>query len=148
VALSVDWATRVITVPQADLTLTGPGVYGLDLDVFRLALKDIEDGEVGIAHPDTHRHNTEVVLSGVTYSRFVEIINGYSVTFEDTGTPYVVVASGANSNLADVVNLDGSASLVTQNSAGLVVVQSTVVVDEVAAAVEERVVPHVWAAAR
>jgi hypothetical protein len=118
-AISVNWGTKIINVPQADLTPLGGNVYELDLDTFRLALKDLEDNEEGIWADDTHNHTTETVLAGITYARFVEIINGYTVTFEDG--QYIVSAVGANSNLADVMNLN-QVSLRTANSAGLIVV--------------------------
>lgn len=117
-ALSINWATKVITVPQADLTLISGSLYELDVDAFRLELKDIEDSEVGMSFPDTHRHNTQVTLSGVTYARTFEIINGYTVTFENGS--YTVRCVGANHNLADVKNVN-SVSLIIGNSAGLVV---------------------------
>lgn len=117
-AISIDWTTRTIYVPQAYLTDLGGGNYGLDVDQFRLDLKDIEDSAEGMPFLDTHRHSTEVVLSGVTYARFVEIINGYTVEFEDGN--YAVVCVGANHNLADVKALN-SVSLIVGNSAGLIV---------------------------
>jgi hypothetical protein len=121
--IAINWATKVITVTQADLTLVSAGLYELDVNAFRLALKDIEDSGDGMAFPDTHRHNTEVTLSGVTYARFFEIINGYTVTFESTGTPYTVRCVGANHNIADVKNVN-DVSLIIGNSAGLIVVSS------------------------
>jgi hypothetical protein len=69
--------------------------------------------------PPTHNHNTEVTLSGVVYARIVEIINGYTVDFED-GT-YTVVCTGANHNIGDVKVVD-NVSLIIGNSAGLIVV--------------------------
>jgi len=123
VAISINWETQVITIPQADLTYLSPGLYELDVDVLRLALKDIEDGEEGIAFPDTHRHNTEVTLAGVTYARTFEIINGYTVTFQDTGSPYTVKCIGANHNIGDVKNVN-QVSLIVGNSAGLITVAS------------------------
>lgn len=119
-APSIHWGTKVITVPQADLTLVSGTLYELNVDVFRLNLKNIEDAEDGMAHPDTHRHNTSVTLSGVTYARTFEIINGYTVTFEDTGSPYTVRLTGANHNIADVTNYTSEVSLIVGNSAGLV----------------------------
>lgn len=107
-------------MPQADLTPVSGTLYELDIDTFRLALKSIEDSEEGMAQLDTHRHNTEVVLSGVTYARTFEIINGYTVTFEDTGSPYTVRCAGANHNLADVTNFTSEVSLIVGNSAGLI----------------------------
>lgn len=116
-AISINWATKVITVPQADLTLVSGSLYELDVDVFRLALKDIEDSEEGMAQPDTHRHSTESTLSGVTYARQFEIINGYTVTFENGS--YTVRCVGANHNIGDVKNVN-SVSLIIGNSAGLI----------------------------
>jgi hypothetical protein len=53
----------------------------------------------------------------VTLARVVEIINDYTITFEN-GT-YAVNLAGANSNIGDVVNLN-SVSVRSANSAGLV----------------------------
>lgn len=122
-AISINWATRVITVPQADLTLIAGTRYRLDVDAFRMALKDIEDSEEGMGMPDTHAHATQRTLSGVTYARQFEIINGYTVTFQDVGTPYRVECVGANHNIADVQNTN-NVSLVVGNSAGLIVVET------------------------
>jgi hypothetical protein len=85
--------------------------------VCRRALKDLEDDEAGMPFLDTHRHNTEITISGVTYARTVEIINGYTVTLEDG--QYRVRTVGANHNIADVLNLN-QVSLLVQNSAGLI----------------------------
>jgi hypothetical protein len=121
VAPSVNWLTKVITIPQADLTLVSGTLYELDTDVFRLALKDIEDDE-GIPFPDTHRHNTEVTVAGTTFARVIEIINGYSIEFED-GT-YSVRLAGSNNNFFDVENgilVQNQVQVIAQNSAGLIV---------------------------
>ena len=115
--ITINWATRVITVPQANLTLVSGSLYELDVDSFRLLLKDIEDSDEGMTFPDTHRHNTVVSLSGVTFARTFEIINGYTITFEN-GT-YSVRCVGANHNIGDVKNVN-SVSLIIGNSAGLI----------------------------
>jgi hypothetical protein len=116
-AISITWSTRVIYVPQADLTYISGVLYELDVDALRLSLRDLEDGEEGMAFPTTHRHNTQVVLAGVTYARSVEIINGYAVEFEDG--QYVVRCVGANHNLSDV-KVANQVSLIIGNSAGLI----------------------------
>lgn len=118
-AISIDWGTRVISVPQSYLTFLGGSLYELDLDQFRLDLKDLEDSVEGMPFPDTHRHNTEVTLGGITLARTFEIINSYTITFEDG--QYAVEAKGANSNIADVMNIN-QVSLRTFNSAGLITV--------------------------
>jgi hypothetical protein len=120
-AISINFATGVISVPQADLTSLGGGLYELDVDEFRLALRALEDDEAGIVFPITHTHNTSVDLSGVTYARTVEILSPYTVDFED-GT-YTVKCVGANHNLGDVKVVD-NVSLLIGNSAGLIQVTS------------------------
>jgi hypothetical protein len=65
----------------------------------------------------THEHFTEIVLSGVTYARVIKIINGYTLTFEDG--QYAVNLTGANSNLAEVANVN-QVSVRSNNSAGLI----------------------------
>lgn len=116
--VSINALTKVISVTQSFLTPVTATLFSLDLNAFRLALKDLEDSADGMAMPDTHRHSTQTVLSGVTYARTVEIINGYTVEFEDG--QYVVQCLGANHNLADVKTLN-QVSLVVGNSAGLIV---------------------------
>lgn len=120
-AVAINWATKVINVPQSFLTFISGANYRLDVDELRLALKDIEDSDDGLAFDDTHRHNLPVTLSGVTYARTFEVINGYTVTFEDTGTPYTVLCVGANHNIGDVKNVN-QVSLIVGNSAGLIMV--------------------------
>lgn len=120
--ISINWGTKVITVPQADLTDLGGGVYQLDVNVFRLALKDLEDDEAGMPFLRTHNHNTQVTVGGVTLARVVEIINGYTVTFENGS--YAVTLTGANNNIPDVANVN-SVSIRSNNSAGLIVASDT-----------------------
>jgi len=71
-----------------------------------------------MAFPDTHKHNTEVTLAGMTLARTVEIINGYTITFEDG--QYAVNLTGANNNIADALNVN-QVSVRSANTAGLVV---------------------------
>lgn len=121
-AISIDWGTRVITVPKADMELVHSfpfEVRELDLNEFHLTLRNLEDDIEGMAYPSTHNHNTEVSLGGVVLSRVVEIINDYTVTFENGN--YAVNLVGANSNVADVTNLN-SVSIRSANSAGLITV--------------------------
>jgi hypothetical protein len=119
-AISINWDTKVISVPKADMDLiqTVPfEVRELDLNTFRLVLKDLEDNEDGMTFLHTHNHNPPVSVGGVTLGRVVEIINGYTVTFEDGN--YAVNLVGGNSNVSDVVNLN-MVAVRSANSAGLV----------------------------
>lgn len=121
-AISINWGTKIINVPKADLTHISGDIYQLDIDDFRMELKGLEDSEDGMAFPNTHNHNTEVTIGGITYARMIEIINGYTVTFEDG--QYAVNLVGANSNVGDVINLN-QVSVRSANSAGLVVIEET-----------------------
>lgn len=122
-AITINWFAKVIFVPKADLALVqaSPEIREMNLNNFRLALKDLEDSEAGMLYPDTHRHNTEVSMAGITLARVIEIINGYTVTLEDG--QYAVNLVGANSNVAEVANVN-QVSLRSQNSSGLIVSES------------------------
>jgi len=123
--LSITWGTKIINVLQADLTPVTGTLYELDTDQFRKDLKSLEDGEDGMPFPDTHTHNTEVTVAGVTYARFIEIINGYSITFEDG--QYSVRLAGSNNNFFDVENgilNQNQVQVISGNAAGLIVVVS------------------------
>jgi hypothetical protein len=119
-AITINWATRVINVPKADLALiqlTPTEIRELNIDNFRLTLKDIEDDTDGIVYPTTHNHVAPISVGGVTLARVVELINNYTVTFEDGG--YAVNIVGGNSNIGDRVNVN-QVSVRSANSAGLV----------------------------
>ena len=126
-AITVTPGTKTIYIPQSYLTLlSGLGVgatevYELDVDELRLDLKDWEDSEEGMAEPNTHRHETESTISGVTYARKFVIHNGWITDFEDTGTPYIVSCTGAIHNVLDVTDLSGgNVSISPNNAAGLI----------------------------
>lgn len=92
-------------------------IRSLDLNAFRLDLKALEDGNQGMTYPVTHVHNPPLTVGGVELARTVEIINDYTVTFEDG--QYAVNLVGANSNVGDRVNVN-QVSVRSANSAGLV----------------------------
>ena len=118
-AISIDWGTKVITIPRNDLTLLQAApteIRQLTIDSFRLELKGQEDSADGMAFIDTHRSNAPVTVGGVILARVVEIINGFTITFEDG--QYAVNLAGANSNIADVTNVN-QVSVRSANSAGL-----------------------------
>lgn len=119
--ISVNWTTKVIYIPQNYLSPLGGNVYELDVDTFRLDLRALEDDEEGIVFLPTHTHNTQVTVGGVTLSRVIQIINGYTITFEDG--QYAVNLEGANNNIADVANVN-QVSIRSKNSAGMVTVIS------------------------
>jgi hypothetical protein len=121
--ISIDWGNKIINVPRAYLTQISGSLYELDVNQFRLDLRDLEDSDAGMAFVKTHIHNTSILLSGVTYARTVEIINGYTITFEELPDQYTVRCVGANHNLADVLNFNG-VTLVIGNAAGLITIET------------------------
>lgn len=118
-AITINWGQRIINVPKEDLLLVQSNpteIRELNLNTFRLALKNLEDSEEGITYPITHNHNTEVTVGGVTLARVIEIINDYTITFENG--QYAVNLINANSNVGDRVNVN-QVSVRSSNSAGL-----------------------------
>ncbi len=119
-AVYIDWGNKIIHVPKSDTVLvqsTPTEIRQLDVDVFRLLLKDLEDSSEGIAFPTTHSHTAPISVGGVSLARVIEFINGYSITFENG--QYAINLIGANTNLGDVVNVN-QVSIRSSNSAGLV----------------------------
>jgi hypothetical protein len=116
-AITINWEKKIINVPKADLIFLGGDLYELNVNTFRLFLKDLEDDTDGISYIRTHNHSPQVTVGGVTIARVVEIINGYTITFEDG--LYAVRLSGANNNILDVTNIN-QVSVQSTNSAGLV----------------------------
>jgi hypothetical protein len=120
VAISINPLTYVIYVPKADLTLiqASPEVRELNVNSFRMWLKDYEDDpDYGIYLYKTHNHNTEVQLAGLTYARIIEVLDPYTVEFENGS--YTVNCVGANHNISDV-KVPNSVSLIVNNAAGLI----------------------------
>lgn len=118
-AITIDWATKVINVNKADMILlqsTPTEIYQLNMDFFHNTLRDLEDDAEGIVFDTTHVYVGPIAVGGVVLARVVEIINGYTVTFEDG--QYRVNLTGANTNLADVTNVN-QVSVSSSNSAGL-----------------------------
>ena len=118
--IAINWKTSVIYVPKADLVLVQSSpieIRELNINNFRLALRDLEDDTEGIGFLKTHNHNTIVNISGIQLARVVEILPPYTITFEDGA--YAVNLVGANSNIADRLNLN-QVSVRSANSAGLV----------------------------
>lgn len=122
--ISIDHATRVISVPQSYLTLVSGTLYKLDSNQFRKDVMAELADETHIFMPDAFIHNTEVTIAGVTYARTIEFINGYSITFENTGSAYSVRIEGSNNNIFDVdngiLNPTPLVTVISTNSAGLV----------------------------
>jgi len=117
---TMDWATKIFTVYQSDLTPLGGGVYELDVEALRLELHALQGSAIGITFEDIFFHNTEVTISGTTFVRVLGIINGYTFAMSPAGA-YQVSCTGANHNLQDVYNNLTGPTFLPNNSAGLIV---------------------------
>lgn len=120
-ALTINYDTKVIEVPQADLTLVSGTLYELDTNQFRKDVMAILDDETHIWMDNAFIHNTEVTVAGTTFARTIEFINGYSVEFEDGA--YSVRLAGSNNNIFDVENgilVQNTVQVIAQNSGGLI----------------------------
>ena len=121
-AVSVNYATKVITIPKLDLTFVVGTLYELDTNAFRLELASVQDSPEGIFADTMYSHNTEVTVAGTTFARTFEIINGWSVEFENGA--YSVALAGSNNNIFDVeagILVQNTVQVIAQNSGGLVV---------------------------
>lgn len=120
--LSIDWSTFVISVPQRYLTAIGGVFYELDVHQLKIDLGAILANITGICFPDAYVHQAPFVLSGITYDRFIEIIDPYTIEFEDG--QYVINCTGANHNVADV-KIPNQVSIIVNNSAGRTIITET-----------------------
>jgi hypothetical protein len=123
VALVFDYNTRIIQIPKADLLLvsTVPSeVRQLDINDLRLWLHDEQDDERGIVFVKMFDNQPPKTISGVTLARVLEILDPWTIEFDDTGGTdlYSVNIVGGNSNLADVI-VKNTVGVNTANSAGL-----------------------------
>ena len=118
-SITIDWVNKIINVPKSYtnlIQLTPFEIRELDIDTFRLDLKDLEDDPEGMPWVRTHIHTSPVNVGGAVLARVVEIVNDYTITFEDG--QYAVNIVGGNSNIGDVVNVN-QVSVRSANSAGL-----------------------------
>ena len=116
-AYIVDWDTKVITIPQADLVFISTGIYKLDLELCHQELRRLEwEFDEGLSRLQILDYISPLEAGGVIYARFVLLTNGYTVTFEDG--QYAVNLVGANTNIHDYTNVN-QVSIRPTNSAGL-----------------------------
>lgn len=121
--IAVDEVTKIISIPKADLTLVSGITYTHDTDAFRLELRNWESSEAGSWRSITHSHNQDVTIGGVILIDVIEIINGYTITYEDG--QYRVILQGSNNNILDVANVN-QVSISPTNSAGNIITETGV----------------------
>lgn len=118
-AYLVDWISKVITVPVADLTLVSGTRYQLNLEHFLNEIRRLEwEFSEGLwAQYILEHSDTRFDFAGANYAAFDEVVNGYTVTI-GAGAVTRVDLIGSNNNIADVIN-NTNIILVSANSAGL-----------------------------
>jgi hypothetical protein len=128
-AYSVDWITKVISVPTADLTLVSGTRYSLDMADFLAEARRLEwEFSEGLWAPSIVDHtNTRYDFAGVNYAPFDDLLNDYTVEF--TGVATRVDLLGSNNDIIDVLIPTG-VSVVPSNSAGLQIVVTGSVVTQ------------------
>ena len=117
--ITVIWETKEIFVPRDTMLKvqsTPVEIRQLDLYEFHNKLRELEAEARGMVWDITHEYIPPKEISGVPLARVINIINDYTVTFED-GLYNVNIKNG-NSNIADRVNKN-SVGVNTSNSAGL-----------------------------
>lgn len=118
---TINWITKVISIPTIDLTFVSGTRYSLNMADFLTEIRRLEwDPTEGLWAPAIVDHtNTRYDFAGVNYAPFDEILNGY--TIQITGIATRVDLLGSNNNIVDVFIATGI-SLVPSNSAGLQIV--------------------------
>lgn len=118
-AIDVNWVTGLITVPRADMPVVqvSPEIRSFDVVQFHKDLRTIHASVQGAPYSTTHLHGLPYTISGTNYADSVNILDPYTVEFEDG--QYTVLSFGANHNVGDV-KVPNQVSLITNNSAGLI----------------------------
>ena len=132
-AIQFDYLNFIMRLPKADLTLISGTLFELDTNAFRLEVEANQATEAGITFKSPTQHTTQVVVAGITYSRVIEIINGWQLEFEDG--QYTVRLDGSNNNFFDVeggILVQNQVSISPTNSAGLQVVEGVLTAAETA----------------
>jgi len=126
-AIEIDFATKVITIPQADCTLVSGTFYRLPTkDTFKAQVGALMDNEEHIWMDYPIDHNPSYTVAGVTYAAKVEIVNGYTVEFTPNSA-WSVELTDSNNNLWDIgsgVLVQNQVQVIPTNAAGLQVVST------------------------
>ena len=131
---TVNWTTKVISVPLADLTLISGVNYELDALDFWIEVRRLEASPAdGLWAEQALEYVNTQLLSGITYVAIVKLINGY--TWDITSSNINVSIVGANNNLLDFYNPANGISVLANNSAGNQITSGAVAADTLADAV-------------
>ena len=116
-AYTVNWTTKVIDVPLSDLTLISGSNYTLDTGDFWIEMRRLESSPTdGLWAEQVLEFVDTQILSGITYSATVKLINGY--TWQVMSTDKNVSLIGKNSNLVETFIPGNGISILGNNSGG------------------------------
>lgn len=103
--MTVDWQNKIVHIEINDLKSVAQNIYELNPLDFKEKAQGFEASEEGILHDEIVEYKPPIYLDGATVPDVVEVVNGYTITFEDG--QYAVNLKGANSNIAEVTNVNG-----------------------------------------
>lgn len=116
-AYTVDWVTKVITIPVSDLTLISGSNYSLDMSDVHVEVRRLESAfDEGLWAPETITFYPTVILSGIAKPPTVEFINGYTIAMG--GSNYNCFLTGYDTNFLDVLVPGNGISVLANNSIG------------------------------
>ena len=120
---TVDWTTRVILVPLGDLTLVSGVNYTLDTSDFWIEMRRLEASPSdGLSAIQAIEFINTQILSGISYSAIVKLINGYTWRIDSSNINVSLI--GKNSNLLDAHIPGNGISILANNSGGKIEVST------------------------
>ncbi len=120
-AITLDPATKIFTVPQSSLIWVQGTFWKADTNALKYEIQQLMDNEAYAWMEDPINHNSTVTVAGTTYARTLEIINGYSIVFSPDDQ-WSVRLDGSNNNFFDIesgVLNQNQVQVIPTNSAGL-----------------------------
>jgi hypothetical protein len=120
-AYAVNWTTKVVTIPLTDLTFVSGTNYTLDAADVWIELRRLEASPTDGLWADQIAEfvNTQV-LSGLSYSAILKMINGY--TWNTDTSNKTISLLGINNNLLDTFIPGNGISVLANNSGGKITV--------------------------
>jgi hypothetical protein len=114
---TVNWTTKVILVPLGDLTFVSGVNYNLDASDFWIEMRRLEASPTdGLWAIQTLEFDNTNILSGLSYSAVVKLINGYTWRIDSSNINVSLL--GKNNNLLDFHIPGNGISVLANNSAG------------------------------
>lgn len=114
--LSADWITKIITVPKSELALISGTRYSITVDYWFELLRELNASNQGVVET-TNEPLYQNTSPTTTTPRITDVINGYTVVFEDGA--YSVEFTDGNTNIREV-EIKNQVSVGTNNTSALI----------------------------